>query len=69
MPLHWTGISYLSRSQESALKDRIGNLVPSKCVEQSSSGLSVADAIFVGRIKARIKHWTTAIKDTGPKRR
>lgn len=63
----YDGISYLSRSQESALKDRIGNLVPSKCVEQSSSGLSVADAIFVGRIKARIKHWTTAIKDTGPK--
>ncbi|KAI8523347.1 hypothetical protein RHMOL_Rhmol13G0065900 [Rhododendron molle] len=66
-PLLWTGLSYLSRSQESASIARIGNLVPSKCVVQSSSALSVADAVFVERIKSRVKHWINTIKDTGPK--
>ncbi|XP_058196666.1 poly(A)-specific ribonuclease PARN-like isoform X2 [Rhododendron vialii] len=63
----YDGISYLSRSQESASIARIGNLVPSKCVLQSSSALSVADAVFVERIKSRVKHWINTIKDTGPK--
>ncbi|CAL5424828.1 unnamed protein product [Camellia sinensis] len=60
----YNGISYLSRAQESASKDRIGNPVPSKYVIQSSSALSVADAVFVERIKSRVRHWRNAFKDT-----
>lgn len=57
------GISYLSRAQESVAKELIGNPVASKLV-QSSSPHSVADAVFVGRIKSRVKHWLNACKES-----
>ncbi|XP_059660019.1 poly(A)-specific ribonuclease PARN-like [Cornus florida] len=60
----YSGISYLSRAQESAAKDRIGNPVPSNYVVQLPSTLSVADTIFVERIKSRVKHWRNACKDS-----
>uniref|UniRef100_A0A5B7B6L9 Putative poly(A)-specific ribonuclease PARN-like n=2 Tax=Davidia involucrata TaxID=16924 RepID=A0A5B7B6L9_DAVIN len=60
----YNGISYLSRAQESAAKDRIGNAVTSTYVVQSSSTLSVADSLFVERIKSRVRHWRNACKDS-----
>ncbi|KAA8550537.1 hypothetical protein F0562_002221 [Nyssa sinensis] len=63
----YNGISYLSRAQESAAKDRIGNPVTSNYVVQSSSTLSVADSVFVERIKSRVRHWRNACKDSTTK--
>ncbi|KAK4782394.1 hypothetical protein SAY86_016496 [Trapa natans] len=59
----YNGISYLSRSQESAAKLRLGNPVRCSHFVKSPSSLSVADAVFVGRIKYRIKQWKDAYKD------
>ncbi|XP_073002848.1 poly(A)-specific ribonuclease PARN-like [Typha latifolia] len=57
----YDGISYLSRVQESLAKERI----PTPQVLQSSScaSPSVADSIFVGRIKSRVEHWRKACKE------
>ncbi|XP_057483124.1 poly(A)-specific ribonuclease PARN-like [Actinidia eriantha] len=60
----YDGISYLSRAQELASKDRIENLVPGKYILQSSSANSVADAVFVERIKSRVKNWRNALNDS-----
>ncbi|GFZ20062.1 polynucleotidyl transferase, ribonuclease H-like superfamily protein [Actinidia rufa] len=51
-------------AQELASKDRIENLVPSKYILQSSSANSVADAVFVERIKSRVKNWRNALNDS-----
>lgn len=59
-----TGISYLSRSQESAAKVQTGHLLLNSCTVQSSSVYSVADSIFTERIKTRVKNWISACKDT-----
>ncbi|XP_052170531.1 poly(A)-specific ribonuclease PARN-like [Diospyros lotus] len=60
----YDGISYLSREQESASRERIGSPVRRKCETQPSSDLSVADSIFVERIKARVRNWRNAFKDS-----
>ena len=62
-----TGISYLSRAQESAARVRIGNPTPIPHVVKSSSKPSVADAVFIERIKSRVKYWRNACKDTSSK--
>ena len=59
-----TGISYLSRVQESAANAAIGNPIPSNNVKTSSSTPSVADTVFMGRIKSRVKHWKNACGDS-----
>ena len=59
-----TGISYLSRAQESAARVRIGNPTPIPHVVKSSSKPSVADAVFIERIKSRVKYWRNACKDS-----
>lgn len=61
--LLWIGISYLSRAQESVAKERMDNSVASK-LGQSSTPHSVADSVFVGRIKSRVTHWLKACKDS-----
>ncbi|XP_009358962.2 poly(A)-specific ribonuclease PARN-like [Pyrus x bretschneideri] len=60
----YNGISYLSRAQESAAKARIGNPTTSSYVMSSSSTPTVADTVFVERIKSRVKHWKSACKNT-----
>lgn len=54
------GISYLSRVQASVANAAIGNRMPSNYVKMSSSTPPVADAIFMERIKSRVKHWKNA---------
>ncbi|KAJ9548824.1 hypothetical protein OSB04_021367 [Centaurea solstitialis] len=62
------GISYLSRAQESAAKGQIGNPVSSGYVAQSPpSSRSVADNVFVERIKSRVGHWISACKHSHKK--
>ncbi|KAI3771400.1 hypothetical protein L6452_02564 [Arctium lappa] len=58
----YDGISYLSRAQELAAKGQIGNPVSSGYVAQSPSSRSVADNVFVERIKSRVGHWISACK-------
>ncbi|KAM0008164.1 putative poly(A)-specific ribonuclease [Helianthus debilis subsp. tardiflorus] len=58
----YDGISYLSRAQEAAAKHQIGNPVSSGYVAQSSSSRSVADNVFVERVKTRVGHWISACK-------
>ncbi|KAK3003306.1 hypothetical protein RJ639_018328 [Escallonia herrerae] len=63
----YDGISYLSRAQELAAKVRMGNPVSnyfSNPVTQSSSAFSVADSVFLERIKSRVKHWISACRDS-----
>ncbi|XP_018498056.1 poly(A)-specific ribonuclease PARN-like [Pyrus x bretschneideri] len=60
----YNGISYLSRAQESAAKVRIGNPAAISCVTNTSSTHTIADTVFVERIKSRVKHWKTAFKST-----
>lgn len=63
----YDGISYLSKSQESAAIDRIENASPISCTVQTPSGYTAADSIFAERIKSRVKNWITACKDTNKK--
>lgn len=60
------GISYLSRAQESTAKGRIENLLPGSFITQfeAPSTYSVADSMFTERIKARLKHWIGASRDS-----
>lgn len=58
------GISYLSRVQESAAKVRIGNPTAITYQMNSSSTPTVADAVFVERIKSRIKNWKNSCKSS-----
>ncbi|KAJ1400474.1 Ribonuclease CAF1 [Sesbania bispinosa] len=53
----YNGISYLSRAQEEVSKIRLGTASPSLRLMKSSSPPTIADTIFVERIKSRIKHW------------
>jgi len=57
----------LSRAQESAAKGQIGNPVSSGYVAQSPSSRSVADNVFVERIKSRVGHWISACKHSDTK--
>ncbi|XP_050366494.1 poly(A)-specific ribonuclease PARN-like isoform X2 [Argentina anserina] len=61
----YDGISYLSKAQESAAKARIGNATwstPSNYVKDSSVIHTVADTIFIQRIKSRVKNWIITCK-------
>ncbi|CAL9023108.1 unnamed protein product [Prunus brigantina] len=60
----YSGISYLSRAQESAAKVRIGNPSPSTYIMNSSSTHTVADTVFLERIKSRVKHWKNACRSS-----
>ncbi|KAL2935858.1 Poly(A)-specific ribonuclease PARN-like [Bienertia sinuspersici] len=63
----YDGISYISRAQESTMKHLTGNAVLRARAVQSSSTLSVADSVFIQRVKSRLKTWRTACKDSkGP---
>ncbi|CAJ1781703.1 unnamed protein product [Sphenostylis stenocarpa] len=59
------GISYLSRAQESVAKIRLGTSLSSLHVMKSSSPPTVADTVFVERIRLRIKHWRKTCKSSG----
>lgn len=65
--LSLTGISYLSRVQEAAAKVRIGNPIPSSHVKILNSTPSVADKIFVERIKSRVKNWKSLCQKSSSK--
>lgn len=58
----YDGISYLSRAQESIAKVRIGRpiLTPSTYAVKSSSRQTIADSVFVQRVKSRVKNWKDA---------
>lgn len=58
----FTGISYLSRAQEADTKLRLGNPRLGPLVVDSTSLPSVADAVFIGRIKSRVMHWKKTCK-------
>ncbi|KAK7339034.1 hypothetical protein VNO77_19675 [Canavalia gladiata] len=61
----YDGISYLSRAQETVAKIRHGTTFPSLCMmKPSSSPSTVADTIFVERIRSRIKHWRKTCKSS-----
>ncbi|KAJ6874101.1 hypothetical protein NC651_032821 [Populus alba x Populus x berolinensis] len=62
------GISYLSREQESAAKIQMGNPILAKNVTESTSTLSVADSVFIERIKSHIKNWKKAYKETSTRK-
>ncbi|KAG7014570.1 Poly(A)-specific ribonuclease PARN-like protein, partial [Cucurbita argyrosperma subsp. argyrosperma] len=58
----YDGISYLSRAQESIAKVRIGRsfLTPSTYAVKSSFRQTIADSVFVQRVKSRVKNWKDA---------
>ncbi|CAL9040473.1 unnamed protein product [Musa banksii] len=58
----YDGISYLSRVQESIVKER--NPIPQIQPVSSFSSLSVADSIFMSRIKSRVVHWWNVCKES-----
>ncbi|KAJ8458111.1 hypothetical protein OPV22_031037 [Ensete ventricosum] len=58
----YDGISYLSRVQESMVKER--NPIPQIQPISSCSSLSVADSIFMSRIKSRVVHWWNICKES-----
>ncbi|KAI9078909.1 hypothetical protein K1719_039058 [Acacia pycnantha] len=60
----YDGLSYLSRVQESKAKTQKGNYTPLN-VNESTSTSTTADAIFVERIKSRIKHWIKCCEKCG----
>lgn len=62
--LYVTGISYLSREQEDLAKVWKGIPVRGKYLEKSSSSPSVADTVFLERIRSRIKQWKNSFEDS-----
>lgn len=60
-----TGISYLSKAQESVAKVRLGTAFPSLRLMKSSSTPTVADTVFVERIRSRIKNWRKTCQNNG----
>ncbi|XP_031262914.1 poly(A)-specific ribonuclease PARN-like [Pistacia vera] len=66
----YDGISYLSRAQESSAKVRMGNPI---IVDHEKSSFApipvptVADTVFVERIRSRVKHWKNACTDSSAK--
>ncbi|CAI0559696.1 unnamed protein product [Linum tenue] len=51
--------------QESVVKTRSERPRPVSDLGESASSLSVADSIFVERVKSRVKHWKNACQDSG----
>lgn len=62
-----TGISYLSRQQESTARVLIGNPLSITHEVKSSSSPSVADSVFIERIKSRVNYWRNACKGSSAK--
>ncbi|GAB4830359.1 hypothetical protein Ancab_019998 [Ancistrocladus abbreviatus] len=60
----YDGISYLSRAQETVAKYQMRNPVLGAQLMQSAPASSVADAVFVERIKSRVRNWRDACKDS-----
>ncbi|XP_021842390.2 poly(A)-specific ribonuclease PARN-like [Spinacia oleracea] len=60
----YDGISYISRAQESSMKHLPGNTMLRAHASQSSPAVSVADSIYIQRIKTRVKTWIKACKDS-----
>ncbi|KDO58559.1 hypothetical protein CISIN_1g006991mg [Citrus sinensis] len=62
----YDGISYLSEAQESTVKVRMGNpmAVDHATKSSSSPALSVADTVFIERVRSRVKHWKNACTDS-----
>ncbi|OIW01326.1 hypothetical protein TanjilG_10487 [Lupinus angustifolius] len=60
----YDGISYLSKAQESVAKIRLGTAFPSLRGMKSCSTSTVADMVFVERIRSRIKHWRKTCENT-----
>ncbi|KAK9669559.1 hypothetical protein RND81_13G139500 [Saponaria officinalis] len=60
----YDGISYLSRAQEAAMNPLHGNPVLRAYAVESSQKLSVADSIFIERIKSRVRTRRSACKDS-----
>ncbi|XP_077227699.1 polynucleotidyl transferase, ribonuclease H-like superfamily protein [Tasmannia lanceolata] len=58
----YDGLSYLSRVQEASARYRIKNSIPCIRPARSSSSPSVADAIFMERIKSRVRNWRDGYK-------
>ncbi|CAH2052302.1 unnamed protein product [Thlaspi arvense] len=63
----YEGISYLSREQESASKFLSGNPILAEPIAAPSSPSTVADAVFVGRIRSRVKNWRQSCLDSRSK--
>jgi len=63
------GISYLSRAQELVAKVRMGNpTAVHEVIKPSSNPLSVADSVFVDRVKLRVKHWKKTCSDSSSRK-
>ncbi|XVE78187.1 hypothetical protein DITRI_Ditri13aG0123700 [Diplodiscus trichospermus] len=64
----YDGISYLSRAQELVAKVRMGNPIAINNVMKPSSQATVADAVFVERVRSRVKHWKKACTDSSSRK-
>ncbi|KAF3774266.1 Poly(A)-specific ribonuclease PARN-like [Nymphaea thermarum] len=60
----YDGISYLSRVQEAASMHRFALLLPTDHSPSPSQSQSVADSVFIERIRSRIFHWRNSCKDS-----
>uniref|UniRef100_A0A803L889 Uncharacterized protein n=1 Tax=Chenopodium quinoa TaxID=63459 RepID=A0A803L889_CHEQI len=60
----YDGISYVSRAQESSMKRHSGNSMLRANAVQALPATSVADAVYIERIRSRIKTWKSACKDS-----
>lgn len=58
------GISYLSRSQETAARIYLGSPILAGDDVKSTSAPSAADSNFIERIKSRVTLWLDAYKDS-----
>lgn len=59
----YDGISYLSREQESAAKNLIAGPITSKhAIVPPTFAISVADSVFIERIKSRVRNWRNTCK-------
>ncbi|GMI70873.1 hypothetical protein like AT3G25430 [Hibiscus trionum] len=63
----YDGVSYLSRAQELVAKVRMGNPIALNHIPTSSPP-TVADTVFVERVKSRIKHWKKACTDSSSRK-
>uniref|UniRef100_A0A803MFR3 Uncharacterized protein n=1 Tax=Chenopodium quinoa TaxID=63459 RepID=A0A803MFR3_CHEQI len=60
----YDGISYISTAQESSIKRHPGNSMLRANAVQALPAASVADAVYIERIKLRIKTWKSACQDS-----
>ncbi|XWS47142.1 hypothetical protein CRYUN_Cryun14cG0127900 [Craigia yunnanensis] len=65
----YDGISYLSRAQELVAKLRTGNPIATNHVMKPFSSMpTVADTVFVERVKSRFKNWKKAYTDSSSRK-